>query len=193
MNSRPVIVALSGASGGIYGLRLLEALRDLGRPAWLVMSRAAEQVLALEHGVRPEQVKALAERWFDPEDTAAPIASGSCLTAGMAVVPCSVKTLSTVANSLTLNLVSRAADVHLKENRRLVLAVRETPLHAGHLELMLKAARLGATILPPLPAFYHHPETIDDLIDHSVGKILDQLDIEHDLFDRWSGSVPVRT
>ncbi len=187
MSGKPVVVGLSGASGAIYCRELLVALRQLDVPAWLVVTPAGLEVARLEHGLSLGDLAALAERTFAADDIAAPVASGSFPARGMVVAPCSIKTLSAIANSYTENLLVRAADVCLKEGRRLVLLVRETPLHAGHLELMLRASRLGAVILPPMPAFYHHPATIDDLVRQVVGKALDQLDIPHQIFPRWNG------
>jgi 4-hydroxy-3-polyprenylbenzoate decarboxylase len=185
--SRPVIVAITGASGVVYGVELLRALRDLGEETHLILSEAAGVNLAIETKHSLEEVRALAHVVYSNKDVGAAPASGSFRTRGMIVAPCSIKTLSAIANSFTANLVVRAADVTLKERRRLVLMVRETPLHKGHLELMARAADHGAVILPPMPAFYHHPQTIQDIIHQTVGKMLDQLDIEHDLFRRWSG------
>jgi 4-hydroxy-3-polyprenylbenzoate decarboxylase len=184
---RPVIVAITGASGVVYGVELLRALRALGEETHLILSEAAGMNLAIETQHTLDEVRALADVVYSNKDVGAAPASGSFRTRGMIVAPCSIKTLSAIANSFTANLVVRAADVTLKERRRLVLMVRETPLHKGHLELMAKAADHGATILPPMPAFYHHPQTIQDIIHQTVGKMLDQLDIEHDLFRRWSG------
>lgn len=186
-DDRPLIVGLSGASGAIYGVELLRALKDAEVPAWAVVSPAAEKVMALEHGLTVDEVVELADRVFDVNDIAAPPASGSVRTRGMVIAPCSIRTLSAVSASLSDNLLTRAADVCLKEGRKLILMVRETPLHLGHLELMVRAARLGATILPPCPAFYHRPADIDQLVAQTVGKVLDQLEIDHDLFDRWPG------
>jgi 4-hydroxy-3-polyprenylbenzoate decarboxylase len=165
-------------------------LRELGQETHLIISAAGEINIGLETDSSLDQVKALAQAVHRPEDLAAPLASGSFPTRGMIVAPCSVKTLSAIANSYAADLIVRAADVTLKEGRRLVLMVRETPLHQGHLELMARAARLGAVILPPIPAFYHRPRTIEDLVRQSVGKALDQLGIEHRLFTRWGGDSP---
>lgn len=184
-DDRPLLVGISGASGAIYGLEMLRALADLDIPAWAIVSSAAEEVMALEHGLNLDDVADLADRVFAPDQIAAPTASGSFLTRGMVIAPCSIKTMSSVANSLTDNLLTRSADVCLKEQRKLVLMVRETPFHLGHLELMTRLARMGAVILPPIPAFYHRPRTIDDIISQTIGKVLDQFDIEHELFERW--------
>ncbi|HOD75021.1 MAG: UbiX family flavin prenyltransferase [Syntrophorhabdaceae bacterium] len=180
-----IVVGMTGASGVIYGIRLLDTLRSHGAEPHLVISGAARKNILIETAFTVEQVEKMAHRVYDPDDLAAPISSGSFRTGGMVIAPCTVKTLSGVANSYTENLIVRTADVTLKEKRKLVLVVRETPLHRGHLELMVKAAGLGAVILPPMPAFYHRPKSLDDIIDHTVGKILDMLDIEHDLFRRW--------
>jgi 4-hydroxy-3-polyprenylbenzoate decarboxylase len=184
---RPVIVAITGASGVVYGVELLRVLRDLGEETHLILSEAAGMNLAIETRYSLEEVRSLARVVYSNKDVGAAPASGSFRTRGMIVAPCSIKTLSAIASSFDYNLVVRAADVTLKERRKLVLMVRETPLHKGHLELMTRAADHGAVILPPMPAFYHHPQTIQDVIHQSVGKALDQLDIEHDLFRRWSG------
>ncbi len=183
----PVVVGLSGASAPIYGIETLKALRAVGVPSHLVLSRAAERTIALETTYTLDDVLHLADVVHDASDMAAAVSSGSFRTRGMIVAPCSMKTLSAIANSHSDNLVARAADVTLKERRLLVLMVRETPLHRGHLELMLKAADMGAVILPPVPAFYHRPQTVDDIVRHSVGKALDLFAIEHDLFRRWQG------
>ncbi|WP_312951052.1 UbiX family flavin prenyltransferase [Superficieibacter sp.] len=188
-----VIVGISGASGTIYGVRLLEILRDVPDvETHLVMSLAARQTLALETDLSLREVQALADVVHDARDIAASISSGSFKTAGMVILPCSIKTLSGIVNSYTDGLLTRAADVVLKERRPLVLCVRETPLHLGHLRLMTQAAELGAVIMPPVPAFYHRPQSIDDVINQTVNRVLDQLDIElpEDLFTRWAGSAP---
>jgi flavin prenyltransferase len=185
--SLPLIVAITGASGVIYGVELLRVLKDLGQPTHLILSEAAGTNLAIETDVTIAKVRALADVVYNNKDLGAAVASGSFRTRGMIVAPCTIKTLSAVANSSTHNLVIRAADVTLKERRPLVLMVRETPLHKGHLELMMRAADYGAVILPPMPAFYHKPESIMDIIHQSIGKALDQVGIEHQLFKRWSG------
>ncbi|MEW5914477.1 MAG: UbiX family flavin prenyltransferase [Thermodesulfobacteriota bacterium] len=184
----PLLVGITGASGVIYGVELLKVLRELEQPAHLIMSRAAERNLALETEYDPAQVQALAQAAYEPENLAAPPASGSFRTQGMIIAPCSIKTLSAVANSYDADLLVRAADVTLKERRPLVLMVRETPLHKGHLRLMAQAADLGAVILPPVPAFYHRPRSIEDILRQSVGKALDALGLEHDLYRRWAGA-----
>lgn len=185
---RRIVVALTGASGAIYGVRALEALRaDSSIEIHAIVSKGAEATIAYETERSVAEVKALAHVTYDERDLAAAIASGSFLTAGMLVAPCSVRTMSAIAHSLADNLIVRAADVHLKERRTLVLMVRETPLHAGHLAAMRELALIGAVILPPVPGFYTRPKTIDDIVAHSVGKALDQLGIAHELFPRWTG------
>ena len=186
-----LIVGISGASGAIYGVRLLQVLRDVaGVATHLVMSQAARQTLSLETDLSLRDVQALADVVHDARDIAASISSGSFKTAGMVILPCSIKTLSGIVNSYTDTLVTRAADVVLKERRPLVLCVRETPLHLGHLRLMTQAAELGAVIMPPVPAFYHRPQTLDDVINQTVNRVLDQFDIDlpEDLFTRWQGA-----
>jgi 4-hydroxy-3-polyprenylbenzoate decarboxylase len=181
-------VGVSGASGVIYGVELLKVLRDLHIPTHLIMSQSGARNLAIETEYSLEEVQALADVVHPVDDVGASVASGSFRTRGMIVAPCTIKTLSAIANSFTYNLLIRAADVQLKEKRRLVLMVRETPLHKGHLELMAKAADLGSLILPPVPAFYHGPRTILDIIHQSIGKALDHFEIEHNLFKRWQGN-----
>ncbi|MCB2189186.1 MAG: UbiX family flavin prenyltransferase [Deltaproteobacteria bacterium] len=183
----PLVVGISGASGVIYGVETLKVLRRLGQPTHLILSEAGARNLAIETEYTVEEVKAMATQVHEVANVGACVASGSFRHRGMIVAPCTIKTLSAIANSFTYNLLIRAADVTLKEKRRLVLMVRETPLHKGHLELMVKASDLGALILPPVPAFYHQPRTIMDLIQQSIGKALDYFGIEHDLFQRWSG------
>lgn len=183
-----IIVGISGATGPVYGIRLLEVLNALGVETHLIISEAACRNIVLESTYSVEQVKALASYVYDVRDVGAAPASGSFLCAGMVVIPCSIKTMSGIANSYNDNLLVRAADVTLKERRKLVLVVRETPLHAGHLKLMLAATEAGAVILPPMPAFYHRPQTIQGLVDQTVGKVLDQFGIPHGLFARWTGA-----
>ncbi len=186
-----LIVGISGASGAIYGVRLLQVLRNVAEvETHLVMSQAARQTLSLETDLSLRDVQALADVVHDARDIAASISSGSFKTAGMVILPCSIKTLSGIVNSYTDTLVTRAADVVLKERRPLVLCVRETPLHLGHLRLMTQAAELGAVIMPPVPAFYHRPQSLDDVINQTVNRVLDQFDIDlpEDLFTRWQGA-----
>lgn len=188
---KQLIVGISGASGAIYGVRLLQVLRDVADvQTHLVMSQAARQTLSLETDFSLRDVQALADVVHDARDIAASISSGSFKTAGMVILPCSIKTLSGIVNSYTDTLVTRAADVVLKERRTLVLCVRETPLHLGHLRLMTQAAELGAVTMPPVPAFYHRPQTLDDVINQTVNRVLDQFDIDlpEDLFARWQGA-----
>lgn len=183
-----LIVALSGSTGPHYGVRLLEVLREkTDIETHLILSSAARKTIAYEMGRDPDQVAALAHELHDERNIGASIASGTFVTDGMVVAPCSIKTLSAIASSYNDNLIARAADVCLKERRKLVLVVRETPFHPGHLRLMQQAAEAGAVILPPVPAFYHLPKTIEDLVDHTVVKILDQFGIHVDLIQRWEG------
>jgi 4-hydroxy-3-polyprenylbenzoate decarboxylase len=178
-------VGISGATGAVYGIRLLEFLSKTDVETHLVVSRSAEKTIRMETQWTLEQVKALATVTYNMEDVGADISSGSFHTEGMAVIPCSIKSLSAIANSYNENLLIRAADVTLKERRKLVLVVRETPLHRGHLSLMLNVADAGGIILPPIPAFYFLPKTMDDLINHTVGRVLDVFGVDHSLFNRW--------
>ncbi|MDA2804225.1 UbiX family flavin prenyltransferase [Nocardiopsis suaedae] len=184
-----LVVGVSGASAPHLAVHLLKAVRRLGGlDTHLVLSRAARRTLQIEAGLRATDVAALATAYHRAEDVAAPIASGSFTTLGMVVVPCSMRTLAGIAHGLSDTLLTRAADVCLKERRRLVLVTRETPLSLVHLRNMAAATEAGATVLPPVPAFYHAPETIDDLLDHWSGKVLDQFGIDHDLYRRWAGA-----
>jgi len=190
MSKRRVIIGISGASGVIYGIRLLQALRGVADvETHLVMSTAAATTLRLETEYTPDEVTALADVAYGFKNIAAAIASGSFKTAGMIVAPCSMKTLAGIAHSFSSNLLLRAADVALKERRRLILLARETPLHLGHLRLMAQVTEMGGVIAPPMPAFYHRPETIDDSVNQTVNRARDVLDIEleEDLFTRWQG------
>ena len=180
-------MGITGASGTVYGVRLLEVLRDLGVETHLVMSEAARRVAELETGHVPADIEALAAHSYRNDHIDAPIASGSFPTGGMIVAPCSIKSLSAIAHIYNDSLLARAADVVLKERRKLVLVVRETPLHLGHLRLMAEATEYGAVILPPMPAFYHQPKTIEDVVDQTVGKVLDQFGLDHHLYRRWQG------
>ena len=183
-----IIVALSGSSGPHYGVRLLEVLNGIEAvETHAIISAGARKTIAYEMNRDPSTVEQLADVVHDERDLGASIASGTFITSGMVIVPCSIKTMSAVANSFNDNLIARAADVCLKERRRLVLVVRETPLHAGHLRLMLQAAEIGAVMLPPVPAFYHRPATLEAVIDHTVTKILDQFGIDAGLISRWPG------
>ena len=188
MDKKRVIIGIGGASGVIYGVRLLEVLCDADDvETHLVISRAGQINLQVETDYALESVRELADEAHKISDIGATIASGSFKTHGMIIAACSMKTLSGVVNSYTEDLITRAADVCLKDRRRLILMPREAPLHAGHCELMMKAARLGAIIAPPMPAFYNRPETVDDIINHTVGRVLDLLDIDAGLVKRWKG------
>ena len=182
-----LVVGISGASGAIYGVRLLEVLRAQGIETHLVLSDAARRTVLHETGRTLDEVRALATQVHENADIGAAIASGSFRHDGMAVAPCSIKTLSAIANSFAANLLTRAADVTLKERRRLVLLVRETPLHLGHLRLMVQAAEMGAVLLPPVPAFYHPPTTVEQIVDQAVQRALDLLGVTAELAPRWSG------
>lgn len=187
---RRLIVAITGASGAAYGVRLLQVLAPLpGIETHLVLTASGRTTLLHETDVSVAEVQGLADVVHRERDTAATIASGSFPVDGMIVAPCSVKTLSAIANCYSENLVARAADVVLKERRRLVLVFRETPLHAGHIRLMADATAAGAVIFPPVPAFYHHPLTVQDVVDQSVARVLDLFGIETELFRRWSGEL----
>lgn len=188
---RRLIVALSGSTGPHYGVRLLEVLRAHTQiETHLILTAAARKTIEYEMGQDPNSVAALAHHTHDERNIASAIASGTFVTDGMIVAPCSIKTLSAIANSFNDTLTVRAADVCLKERRKLVLVVRETPLHAGHLRLMLRATEAGAVILPPMPGFYHLPKTVGEIVDHTVVKILDQFGIHLDLIRRWTGLAP---
>ena len=180
-----IVIGLAGASGIIYGVKMLQYLKEMNYETHLIISEAGKLNIRIETDYEPEDVAALADFTYDRKNVAAPPASGSFLTEGMVVVPCTVKTRSGIANSYTENLLVRAADVTLKEKRKLVLVFRETPLHKGHLRLLSQAADIGAHILPPVPSFYHMPKTIDDIIDQTIGKVFDYMGIQHDLFKRW--------
>jgi len=185
---RRLIVGISGASGVIYGIRLLEVLRqDRAIETHLVLTEAARITIAQETDWKVSDVEALADVVHRPNNIGASIASGSFVTMGMVVIPCSIKSLSNIALGNTGDLLARAADVQLKEGRPLVLVVRETPLHLGHLRLMTQAAEIGAVILPPVPAFYSHPQTVDDIINGTVGRVLLRLGIDNDLYFTWLG------
>ncbi len=183
-----IVVGIAGASGVIYGIRMLSLLKAEGYETHLIISEAGKKNIEIETPYTAAQVAAMASYCYDNHDVGAPLASGSFLTHGMVVAPCTVKTLSGIANAYSDNLLIRAADVTLKEKRKLVLVVRETPLHKGHLRLMSMAADMGAHILPPVPSFYHQPRSIEDIIDQTIGKIFDYLGIEHRLFKRWGPS-----
>jgi 4-hydroxy-3-polyprenylbenzoate decarboxylase len=184
--SRRLIVGISGASGVIYGVRMLEVLRDKDIETHLVMSKSAEMTLAYETDLKPKDVKALASVVHPIGDIGASISSGSFKTMGMVIAPCSIRTASEIATGVTTTLLSRAADVVLKEKRRLVLAIRETPLHGGHLRTMVTLADIGAVVAPIVPAFYNKPRSVDDIINHTVGRLLDFFGIETKI-TRWEG------
>jgi len=184
-----LVVGITGATGVIYGITLLKVLKKIGIETHLIISEAGKRNIEIETDYDVEEVIKLATATYDDHDVGAALASGSFLTMGMVVIPCTIKTLSGIANSYATNLLVRAADVTLKEGRKLVLVVRETPLHLGHLELMARAARMGAHILPPIPAFYHAPKKIEDIINQNIGKVLDYFGLNHSLFRRWGGSV----
>ncbi len=188
--SRRFILGISGASGVILGIRMLEVLRALKIETHLVITKAAEHTIQHETSYQVQDVLKLADQYYSINNLGAAIASGSQASMGMAVVPCSIKSLSAIANSYTADLLSRAADVTLKEGRPLLLAVRETPLHAGHLRLMQLAVQAGAILFPPVPAFYTHPKTVDEIINNTVGRILDRMGIENDLFQAWDPDLP---
>lgn len=180
-----IIVGVSGASGAIYGLRMLQALRKANVETHLIVSKAAEMTLGYETDLKLKDLRELADHFHPAGDIGASISSGSFKTLGMAIVPCSIRTMSEIASGVTTSLMSRAADVVLKERRRLVLALRETPLHSGHLRTMLHLSEMGAVIAPVVPAFYNRPQTIDDIVNHTVGRLLDLFGIDAGLVKRW--------
>jgi flavin prenyltransferase len=182
-----LIVGISGASGTVYGVRLLEMLRDAEIETHLVMSKSAEMTLVYETDLKPKDVRALATVHYPVTDIGAAISSGSFPTMGMVIAPCSIRTMSEIASGVTASLLSRAADVVIKEKRRLVLAVRETPLHVGHLRSMLTLAEIGAVVAPIVPAFYNRPKSVDDIINHTCGRLLDLFGIDTGTVKRWKG------
>lgn len=183
-----LVVAITGASGAVYGKRLLEVLRNKGVETHLVVSKAAEKVIEHELEIAKTDIEKIATYAYKADDLGAPIVSGSFKTNGMVVIPCTMKTLAGITHGYSDNLILRAADVTLKEKRRLVLVPRETPLNIVHLSNMLELAKQGVTILPAMPAYYHKPESVGSLVDYIVGKVLDVLEIEHALFKRWQGT-----
>ncbi len=187
---RRLVVGITGASGGIYGIRLLESLKGSGIESHLVLSRAAEMTIAYETSYAIKDVKALAHTIYQVGDIGAAVSSGSFQTLGMVILPCSMKTLAEIATGVTTTLLSRAADVTLKERRRLVLVPRETPLHLGHLRNMTAATEMGAIIAPPMPGFYAMPQSLDDMINHTVGRVLDLFGLDAGLVKRWTGRPP---
>ncbi|MCP4357813.1 MAG: UbiX family flavin prenyltransferase [Chloroflexi bacterium] len=191
MTARRLIIGMSGASGVVYAIRLLALLQDVEKiETHLVMSAAAKRTILLETDYSVKDVETLADRQYNFKDIAASISSGSYKTIGMVVIPCAMKTLSGIANSYSDNLLTRAADVVLKDRRKLVIVARETPLHLGHLRLMAQVTEMGAIIMPPMPAFYHRPKTLDDIINQTVNRVCDlfEIDLGQDLFERWSGA-----
>ncbi len=192
-----LIIGISGASGVVYGIRLLECLKFLPIETHLVMSKSAEITLAYETDLKVAEVQALADVTHPAADIGASISSGSFKTLGMVIAPCSIRSMSEIASGVTSTLLTRAADVALKERRRLVLMLRETPLHTGHLRNLVALSEMGAVIAPPVPAFYTNPQSVDDIVDHSVGRVLDLFDIDSGKLKRWGedapdGSPPVR-
>jgi 4-hydroxy-3-polyprenylbenzoate decarboxylase len=185
--NKPLIVGITGASGAIYGIRLLMHLRKLGIKTHLVISKAAQLTIPSETEFTLAMVQKLADEVHMVGNIGACIASGSYRARGMIIAPCSVRSFSEIATGVTSSLLTRSADVMLKEKRKLVLMVRETPLHAGHLENLLKLAQMGAVIAPPVPAFYQRPKSIEEMVDHSLARVLDAFDIEHDLAKPWAG------
>lgn len=189
-SSNRMIVGISGASGVIYGIRMLEVLKDLGVETHLVMSKSAEVTLAHETDLKVSAVKALAGVTYANTDLGAAVSSGSFRTMGMVIAPCSIRTVSEIATGVTSTLMSRAADVVLKERRRLVLMVRESPLHTGHLRTLTAASEIGAVVAPPVPGFYARPSGLEDIVDHAVGRALDLFDLEAGLVKRWGEKTP---
>ncbi len=187
--SKKLIVGMTGASGSIFGIRLLEALADTDVETHVVVSKWAQRTMEHETGLKLDYLKDLANEYYGPGDMGAKVSSGSFLTEGMVICPCSARSVAAIANGFGEHLVHRAADVILKERRPLVLVVRETPLNDIHLENMLKLSRMGVTMLPPMPAFYNHPQTIDDVVNHIVVRILDQFGIGTDFAKRWEGDM----
>lgn len=183
-----MIIGISGATGVIYGIELLKALRQIGIETHLVVTRTGDITRAIETNLSAKELKLLADHHYHIDNLAAPISSGSYRTMGMIVAPCSMRTLGEIATNTTSNLLTRAADVILKERRRLVLMTRESPLHAGHLKSMLAVTEMGGIIAPPVPAFYANPQTVEDLVAHTVGRILDLFDIDTKSFPRWGES-----
>ena len=189
MASRKIIIGMTGASGSVFGIRLLEALQESDVETHLIASKWAQRTMEHETSLTVEKLRDLADVYYGPGDMGAQISSGSFMTEGMVIAPCSTRSVAAISNGFGEHLVHRAADVILKERRPLVLVVRETPLSDIHLENMLKLSRMGVTILPPVPAFYNHPKTLDDMINHTVVRILDQFAIETDFAKRWDGNM----
>ena len=193
MEKLPLLVGITGASGVIYGIRMLEALRALGVESHVMISRSAEITLASETNLKLADLHKLADHVHPVADISAPPASGSFRTRGMVIAPCSVRSMSEIATGVTSSLLTRAADVTLKERRRLVLMVRETPLHTGHLRSMTALSEMGAVIAPPVPAFYANPASLDEMVDHTIGRVLDLFDLDHGGVKRWTGPKRPRT
>ena len=193
MSKKNLIVGMTGASGAVFGVRVLEALRDTDVTTHLVVSKWAQQTLEHETTLKLQDLKGLADAYYAPGEMGARVSSGSFLTDGMVIAPCSAKSLAAIANGFGEHLIHRAADVTLKERRPLVMVVRETPLNDIHLENMLKLSRMGVTILPPVPAFYNHPQDIDDIVNHIVGRVLDQFGVECEFEKRWDGTMYTQT
>lgn len=189
-SAQRIIVGISGASGVVYGVRMLQVLRAAGIETHLVITRAAEMTLGYESDMKSKELRDLASFCHPIGDVGAPISSGSFRTLGMVILPCSIRTMSEIATGVTASLMSRAADVVLKERRRLVLGVRETPLHTGHLRTLLTLSEMGAVIAPIVPAFYNRPKTLDDIIDHTVGRMLDLFDVDAGIVKRWKAEEP---
>lgn len=187
MTNHPIIIGITGASGACYGITLLKVLKEISIPTHLIISKSARLTIASETNLTVPDIEQLADEVHPAQDVGASISSGSYKTRGMIVAPCSMKSLAEIATGNTTSLLSRAADVTLKERRRLVLMVRETPLHSGHLRNMTLACDMGAIIAPPVPAFYTNPQTLDDIVMHSVGRVLDLFDLEHKAVTRWQG------
>ena len=188
-----LVIGISGSSGAVYGIRLLEVVRKVSDlETHLIISAAGKRTILEETDYTVKDVEALATRVYDNRDIGAALASGSFRTGGMVIAPCSIKTVSALANCYAETLMHRAGDVTLKEGRPLVVVVRETPLHVGHLRQLLALAEVGAVILPPMPAFYHRPKTLDDIVNHTVARVLDRLGIPHDLGVEWTGTHPPR-
>ncbi|APR34817.1 UbiX family flavin prenyltransferase [Paraburkholderia sp. SOS3] len=183
--ARRLVVGITGASGIAYGIRALEVLKEAGVETHLILSKAAELTMTYETDLKSNDLRALASVWYSSGDIGAAVSSGSFRTMGMLIAPCSVRTMSEIATGVTATLMSRAADVALKERRRLVLGVRETPLHSGHLRTMLQLSDMGAVVAPLVPAFYSRPQSLEDIVDHTVGRLLDLFDIETDIVKRW--------
>lgn len=183
--ARRLVVGITGASGIAYGIRTLEVLKQVGIETHLILSKAAELTMTYETDLKSNDLRALASVWYSSGDIGAAVSSGSFRTMGMLIVPCSVRTMSEIATGVTGTLMSRAADVALKERRRLVLGVRETPLHSGHLRTMLQLSEMGTVVAPLVPAFYSRPQSLEDIVNHTVGRLLDLFDIKTDIVKRW--------